>query len=87
MPATATLLVVTPAIETVPADRIKRVRVPKSSDRVSSSRTAAARQAQRDKIVLENLPLVKAIAVRVHENLPVHVGSGRPGARRDPRSV
>lgn len=27
----------------------------------------------RDRIVLENLPLVKAIAVRVHENLPVHV--------------
>src|SRR5882672_7467819 len=28
---------------------------------------------QRDRIVLENLPLVKAIAIRVHENLPVHV--------------
>lgn len=28
---------------------------------------------KRDRIVLENLPLVKAIAVRVHENLPVHV--------------
>jgi len=27
----------------------------------------------RDQIVLENLPLVKAIAIRVHENLPVHV--------------
>jgi len=27
----------------------------------------------RDQVVLENLPLVKAIAVRVHENLPVHV--------------
>ncbi len=27
----------------------------------------------RDQIVLENLSLVKAIAVRVHENLPVHV--------------
>jgi len=27
----------------------------------------------RDRIVLENLPLVKAIAIRVHENLPVHV--------------
>ena len=27
----------------------------------------------RDQIVLEHLPLVKAIAVRVHENLPVHV--------------
>jgi DNA-directed RNA polymerase sigma subunit (sigma70/sigma32) len=28
---------------------------------------------QRDRIVLEHLPLVKAIAIRVHENLPVHV--------------
>ncbi len=27
----------------------------------------------RDQIVLEHLPLVRAIAVRVHENLPVHV--------------
>jgi RNA polymerase sigma factor for flagellar operon FliA len=26
----------------------------------------------RDRIVLEHLPLVKAIAIRVHENLPVH---------------
>ncbi|HLK49067.1 MAG TPA: FliA/WhiG family RNA polymerase sigma factor [Bryobacteraceae bacterium] len=30
-------------------------------------------QEVRDRIVLEHLPLVKAIAVRVHENLPVHV--------------
>src|SRR5579871_6601996 len=35
--------------------------------------TAAAKIARRDRIVLEHLPLVKAIAVRVHENLPVHV--------------
>ncbi len=28
---------------------------------------------KRDAVVLEHLPLVKAIAVRVHENLPVHV--------------
>lgn len=27
----------------------------------------------RDRIVMENLPLVKVIAIRVHENLPVHV--------------
>jgi RNA polymerase sigma factor for flagellar operon FliA len=31
------------------------------------------KNAKRDRIVLEHLPLVKAIAVRVHENLPVHV--------------
>src|SRR5690349_866864 len=35
--------------------------------------TTAAKIARRDRIVLEHLPLVKAIAVRVHENLPVHV--------------
>src|SRR5664279_6018255 len=29
--------------------------------------------ALRDRVVLEHVPLVKAIAVRVHENLPVHV--------------
>lgn len=28
---------------------------------------------QRDRVVMDNLPLVKAIAVRVHESLPVHV--------------
>ena len=31
------------------------------------------RIARRDQVVLEHLPLVKAIALRVHENLPVHV--------------
>jgi RNA polymerase sigma factor for flagellar operon FliA len=35
-----------------------------------------AQQARRDGLVLEHLPLVKAIAVRVHENLPVHVDVG-----------
>ncbi|MFN7924730.1 MAG: FliA/WhiG family RNA polymerase sigma factor [Bryobacteraceae bacterium] len=35
--------------------------------------TPASPVARRDKVVLEHLPLVKAIAVRVHENLPVHV--------------
>ena len=38
-----------------------------------SAEAQAARQALRDRVVLEHLPLVKAIAVRVHENLPVHV--------------
>ncbi len=28
---------------------------------------------KRDRVVLDHLPLVKAIAVRVHENLPVHI--------------
>jgi RNA polymerase sigma factor for flagellar operon FliA len=34
---------------------------------------AASNLAQRDRIVLEHLPLAKSIAVRVHANLPVHV--------------
>ena len=33
----------------------------------------SSRLAKRDQVVLDHLPLVKAIAVRVHENLPVHV--------------
>jgi RNA polymerase sigma factor FliA len=40
---------------------------------VSAERTNRFSDPQRDSVVLENLPLVKAIAVRVHENLPVHV--------------
>jgi len=39
----------------------------------SASQKEAARMTKRDRVVLEHLPLVKAIAVRVHENLPVHV--------------
>jgi RNA polymerase sigma factor for flagellar operon FliA len=39
----------------------------------SKAALEAARLARRDRVVLEHLPLVKAIAVRVHENLPVHV--------------
>ena len=37
------------------------------------SSVQAAKLARRDRVVLDHLPLVKAIAVRVHENLPVHV--------------
>jgi RNA polymerase sigma factor FliA len=33
----------------------------------------AAQKAERDQVIVDHLPLVKAIAVRVHENLPVHV--------------
>ncbi len=39
----------------------------------SISREEEDRFAARDRVVLENLPLVRVIAVRVHENLPVHV--------------
>ena len=34
---------------------------------------ADATISRRDRVVLEHLPLVKAIAIRMHENLPVHV--------------
>lgn len=39
----------------------------------TKQRLNQAQKAKRDEIILEHLPLVKAIAVRVHENLPVHV--------------
>src|SRR5689334_3952035 len=41
--------------------------------RVSTCRQQKMNEQVRDRIVLEHLPLVKAIAIRVHENLPVHV--------------
>src|SRR5436309_345359 len=40
---------------------------------VSIRRQRLSRQ-KRDQIVLEHLPLVKSIAIRVHETLPVHAG-------------
>src|ERR1700751_3454913 len=40
---------------------------------VSVRRRAEVTPEKRDQIVLDHLPLVKAIAIRVHENLPVHV--------------
>ena len=49
----------------------------KTSERAMHVRVKAevnsAKLDRRDRVVLEHLPLVKAIAVRVHENLPVHV--------------
>jgi RNA polymerase sigma factor for flagellar operon FliA len=41
--------------------------------RVPASRRPRLTKEKRDQIVLDHLPLVKAIAIRVHENLPVHV--------------
>lgn len=43
------------------------------SQPVPRERSSQTQKAKRDLIVIEHLPLVKAIAVRVHENLPVHV--------------
>lgn len=53
------------------AVRLKRV--PEETRAAAASRAAEKARAVRDQVVLEHLPLVKAIAVRVHENLPVHV--------------
>src|SRR5580658_10431521 len=52
----------TPALKTAPVIKAKPAQI-----------SQATKIARRDRIVLEHLPLVKAIAVRVHENLPVHV--------------
>ena len=41
--------------------------------KTNSSEQPAPRIARHDRLVMEHLPLVRAIAVRVHENLPVHV--------------
>ncbi len=47
--------------------------IPMRSTSALRERITEAQQAKRDHIILEHLPLVKAIAIRVHENLPVHV--------------
>ncbi len=39
----------------------------------STKERAEAAREERDRTILDHLPLVKAIAIRVHENLPVHV--------------
>src|SRR5204863_7234484 len=44
-----------------------------SNPAAAKATAQAAKLARRDRVVLEHVPLVKAIAVRVHENLPVHV--------------
>jgi RNA polymerase sigma factor for flagellar operon FliA len=40
---------------------------------MTTAATPATHEPDRDKLVLQHLPLVRAIAVRVYENLPVHV--------------
>jgi RNA polymerase sigma factor for flagellar operon FliA len=40
---------------------------------LNTAATTAPDQSERDRLVLEHLPLVRSIAVRVYENLPVHV--------------
>jgi hypothetical protein len=40
---------------------------------VPDPQNATISNQKRDAVVLEHLPLVKAIAVRVHENLPIQM--------------
>jgi len=42
-------------------------------DRTALPTAGQAALVRRDRVVMENLPLVKAIALRVHDSLPVHV--------------
>jgi len=49
--------------------KVMQARVPRASTRRRNRISTTVR----DQIVLDHLKLVKAIAVRVHENLPVHV--------------
>jgi RNA polymerase sigma factor for flagellar operon FliA len=62
-----TIVMKTP-VKTTPVTKTTPVIKAKTAQSSPSSKNA-----RRDRIVLEHLPLVKAIAVRVHENLPVHV--------------
>lgn len=53
--------------------RVAKPNVAKQSAAQLNAAQQNAKLARRDRVVLEHLPLVKAIAIRVHENLPVHV--------------
>jgi RNA polymerase sigma factor for flagellar operon FliA len=53
------------------AGKARNIRM--SVSRVSTIEINERQRDKRDRIVLDHLPLVKAIAIRVHENLPVHV--------------
>ena len=41
--------------------------------KIKKTAANANKNAKRDRIIMEHLPLVKAISLRIHENLPVHV--------------
>jgi RNA polymerase sigma factor for flagellar operon FliA len=47
--------------------------MPNTTATAPATETLEVSTSERDRLVLENLSLVKAIAIRVHENLPVHV--------------
>ena len=63
--------------EPKPAQSSTAIRSASETELSAKAAAKAAREQalleRRDRVVLEHLPLVKAIAVRVHENFPVHV--------------
>ena len=61
------------AVETVPEPVQAPVEALDATPEPTILSVEEARNVRRDRVVLEHLPLVRAIAVRVHENLPVHV--------------
>ena len=61
-----------PAQSAMSIHSVPETKEPKAPKLTKAEREQAMRE-RRDQVVLEHLPLVKAIAVRVHENLPVHV--------------
>jgi RNA polymerase sigma factor for flagellar operon FliA len=70
---TRTSAMKTRAVKTTPEVKTIEVKTPVVKTKAAHQVSPATKIARRDRIVLEHLPLVKAIAVRVHENLPVHV--------------
>ncbi len=70
---TRTSVMKTRAVKTTPEVKTIEVKTPVVKTKAPHQVSPATKIARRDRIVLEHLPLVKAIAVRVHENLPVHV--------------
>ena len=57
----------------VPDDQRTRKSMSRATEAKTATSVPKTKFTKRDRVVLEHLPLVKAIAVRVHENLPVHV--------------
>jgi RNA polymerase sigma factor FliA len=68
---TKTSLMKTPVVKTT-VIKTAAIKTPVCKTK-TAPQSVASKNARRDRIVLEHLPLVKAIAIRVHENLPVHV--------------
>ena len=60
-------------VDAIEAEDREPEKKPMSRGMLAKTLIQNAKMSTRDRVVLEHLPLVKAIAIRVHENLPVHV--------------